>query len=123
MKASAFRVLRKYAKIHALDLAWVDSMQKDFGILIRNLPKIKTYSDGAKVRDALIIYAQRFNTLIFDEWLNRKSGDFPENIMQMIDKEVRGPAWNFYVNMSLPLDRPDKYQTEDECLARFLRLS
>jgi hypothetical protein len=110
----------RVARVQHLDLTWVEGLRKDLLTLMKNLPKVRDYDTGAKLRGAFRIYRDRFNQVFFEEFLNRELKYYegiPESDTKWLDKKLRKVAWDLYSELSMPLYMPDSYMSEE---GRFL---
>ena len=110
---------RRTAATKTLDLAWVEGLRKDFLTLLKNLPRVKDYKTAHQLRDAVKIYRENFNELFFEHFLNHdlKYGEgVSESDARYIDQKIRGYAWSFAVELSVPIGFADEYYSEE---ARF----
>jgi len=65
------RVARRYvAKLVRIDEPWVDKIRKDFLALMKNIPKIKDYDTGMRLKGAINLWSDRFESLFFRQFLN-----------------------------------------------------
>jgi hypothetical protein len=111
-------VVARYKKIaETLDKAWVTKMRADFLTLMKNLPRIQDYDTAVRVSNALKIYRENFKKFIFDALLHNKERRIPASL-----ELVRKVAWDFYLELQLPLKLPDgKYLTESGSFEQFLQ--
>lgn len=105
----------RQAKIIKIDGPWVDKMRKDFLTLMKNIPRVKSYQDGAILRDGIKTWTQNFKNLFFDEYLN-KALKYDESLSdgdrKYIKDKLSKTGWDLYIEMRLPLDYPDDYYSE-----------
>lgn len=113
MRAQALQLLaaarQLLAKEVRLDLAWVDGLRKDFLTLMKNLPKLKSYKEADRLREAFKTFSGRFNELFFEHFLNndmKYNLGMSEGDAKWFDRNLRGPAWNFYIDLRLPMGYP-----------------
>lgn len=120
-------LILRVAATQALDLEWLEKLRKDFLTLMKNLPRVKTYADGSKLRDGFKVYKARFSDLFFDRFLNKqlKYGyeefGISESDAQYIERKLRKTGWDLYVELNLPLPYKGEYMTEEFALAKFER--
>jgi hypothetical protein len=125
MEPLILRVAERFAGTVRLDLAWVESLRKDFLTLLKNLPKIKDYQTAHKVRDALRIYRKRFDELFFEHFLNKDLQynhdlGLTEGDAKYVDKKLRSDAWSFSSELSsMPIGFVDGYNSEATLFQRF----
>jgi hypothetical protein len=116
---------RRAADVKRLDLSWVEGLRKDFLTLLKNLPRIHDYKTAMQLDDAVRIYRNNFESLFFEHFLNHdwkyNHEDIEEGTRKWYDRELRGPAWSFMVELSVPISRADDYYTEAERYAEFQR--
>src|SRR5262249_23759180 len=98
----------------ALNLAWVEKMRRDFLALMKNIPRVKDYETAEVLRKAFATYRERFNEFFFKQFLE-ESGDLVWS--KAILANFRKIGWDFYIELNLPLQRPDAYYSEE---ARFM---
>jgi len=109
----------------SLDLDWLEKLRKDFLTLLKNMPRIKDYQDGDKVREGIKTYKVRFYDLFFERFLNKhlKYGyaDFgiSESDAKYVEKKLRKVGWDFYTELSLPLPYHGTYMDEGTAFVRF----
>jgi hypothetical protein len=105
------------ATTKTLDLKWVEGLRKDFLTLLKNVDRVQTYRDLDVFRTAVKTYRNNFDYLFFDRFLNK---DVKEAIWpQQVNAELRGPAWAFMTELSVPGGYPDDYWKEETILHRF----
>lgn len=114
---------RKSAAVVYIDDAWVDKMRKDFLALLKNIPKVKDYKTGIRLKDAINLWSKRFKDLFFDEYLN-KSLKYDQTLSdrdrKSYDRMLRSIGWDLYIELgSMPLDRADDYYSEGARFAQF----
>jgi hypothetical protein len=98
--------VNKTAKEITLDSPYIEKLRKDFLTLMKNVPRVKTYQDGALLRDAVKTFKRNFNEVFFDHFLNhdfKYSEDLSDSDKQYIDKKLRKSAWGFYIELDFPL--------------------
>jgi len=106
---------RKVAAVKVLDLDWVEGLRKDFLTLLKNLPRVKDYKTAHELRAAFTVYRSNFKELVFDHFLNQdlKYGEnVPEGDARYIDQKIRSVAWDFSIELSVPIGWPDDYYSE-----------
>lgn len=108
---------RKIAVTETLDKAWVTNMRADFLTLMRNLPRIQDYDTAVRVRNALSIYKEKFKKFIFDELLFKNE----ERRIPVSLELARKAAWDFYLDLQLPLNLPNEHLTESASFQQFLQ--
>lgn len=103
------RLLHRYkqALVKTVDLDLIEGLRKDFLTLMKNIPRVTDYKTGAKLRDAFIVYKNNFDEFFFERFLNA----YKENEDHRFDG-LRKPAWDFYIELSMPLGYPDEYYSE-----------
>lgn len=90
-----------------LDFAWVDGLRKDFLTLMRNLPKVQSFEQANTLRQAFSTFRTRFHDLIFERFLNhdlKHDHDLGSGRAEMADSLIRSAAWNFEIELQVPLD-------------------
>jgi hypothetical protein len=105
MDPLARRVADRYAKEVELNLEWVESLRKDFLILMKNFPRIKTDKEFEQVREAIKVFRNNFDSLFFDNFLNREfkyDRDISEGDRKWYDEKLRTSGWSFYIELSIP---------------------
>lgn len=110
------------SSVKALDLDWVESLRKDFLTLTKNLPRVKDYKTAIRLSEAFNIYRSNFDELFFEQFLNRDlkyNSAVSDDIAKGFDQRLRAPAWQFYIELSLPIRRADDYWSEEACFANF----
>lgn len=116
MDPIVYAVASRYAKTETLNKAWVDKMRADFLVLLKNLPRIQDYDTADRVRKAIRIYAENFKKLIFEGLLYKaKERRIPASL-EMAHKA----AWDFYIELRLPLNLADDHNTESMQFEKFL---
>jgi hypothetical protein len=120
------RVVQRFVRAETvrLDLAWVEKLRKDFLTLMGNLPRVKDYKEAHVLRDAFNIYRKNFEKLFFENFLNHdlKYGHpgLGESDAKYYDNKLRGPAWAFSTELSVPIGYADDgYHTETGLFARY----
>lgn len=123
MKDGSIPEKMKIAATHRLDLAWVESLRKDFLTLMKNLPKVKDYSTAIRLKEAFGIFRKNFDELIFKTFLEK---DLKYNLgllerdKEYIDKKLRASGWSLSIELvNFPLARAGKYETEESALVKF----
>ena len=115
----AQKVLSRYlsAKQVQIDLAWLESLRKDFLTLLKNLPRVKDYKTAHQLREALWVYRNRFEDLFFKRFLDKTlkyEFEIPDSTKDYLDKKIRGPAWQFCSNLTqIPINFSGPYRGED----------
>jgi hypothetical protein len=121
----ALRVATRFAAIKRLDLAWVESLRKDFLTILKNLPRVKDYETAHELRTVVRRYRENFNTLFFEHFLNndlKYNLGLSEGDAKWMDKTLRSVAWDFSSDLSnLPIGFKDDYWSEEALFARFER--
>lgn len=115
-------ILRVAYQTKTLDGTWVESLRKDLLTLLKNLPRVKTYKDAHRLKEAFKTFKNRFNELFFEQFLNRDLKEMegiPESDLRYIDKKLRGDAWTLASDLSLPIGFADTYYSEDARFAAF----
>jgi hypothetical protein len=116
-KTATGRVLARYrgALTKTIDVSWVENLRKDFLTLMKNLPRVTNYQTGAKLRDGFKFFSKNFKKWVFDEFLNPRKEENNSTF-----EGIRKSAWDFYIEMSMPLGYPDDgYNTEEMLFARY----
>lgn len=122
MTTLAARVVRRHlvAAQVQLDLAWVEKLRKDFLALLKNLPRVKDYKTAHELREAFRVFRTNFDELFFEHFLNNdlkyNHPGISDSDAQWYDKKLRGPAWTFSSDLTVPISVADQYHSED---ARF----
>lgn len=114
--------LLKQAAVHSLDLTWVEGMRKDFLTLLKNLPRVPDYETAHVLRDAFKKYRKHFDTVFFEGFLKKDLlyySDLSEDWVEYYVKKLRGPAWQFSIDLSVPIGFADDYGTEGMQFAKF----
>ncbi len=116
-------VVVRFAAMQKLDLAWVESLRKDFLTLLKNLPKIKDYKTAHIVRQAFQVYRNRFDAVFFEAFLNKSLKEDPnlESYASYINNKLRSVAWDFSSDLRLPIGHQDDYHTEESRFVDFER--
>src|ERR1019366_3644240 len=112
MDPLATRVATRFAKQVRLDLAWAEGLRRDFLTLLKNLPRVHDYKTAHVLRNAFRVFRTNFDKLFFEHFLNRDlkyAQGLNESDVQWYDKSLRGPAWTFSIELSLPIDFADDY--------------
>ena len=109
--------------MHMIDVAWIESLRKDFLVLLKNLPRVKDYATARRLREAIGVYRRRFEEIFYDQFLNRdfkyESG-LDEGTQKWLDKELRTTSWTFVSELSsMPLYDADEYVSEGRQFARY----
>jgi hypothetical protein len=108
---------QKSAMTKTLDIAWVTKMRADFLTLMRNLPRVQDFETGVRLREAFAIYRENFKKFIFDELLFKsKDLNLPISL-----EAARKIAWDFYLELSFPLENPRGDRPKDYVFDEFLR--
>ncbi len=116
-KTAAGRVLARYrlAVTKTIDVDWVEKLRKDFLILMKNIPRVTDYATGAKLREGFKFFHANFKLWVFDEFLNPRKEEGNATF-----EGIRKSAWDFYIELSMPLGYPDDgYNTEASLFARY----
>ena len=124
MNSMILRVAARFAAIKQLDLSWVEVLRKDFLTLMKNLPRVKDYKTAIRLSEAFVTYRKNFDELFFENFLNRDlkyNSDISEDIAKGFDKRLRSPAWQFSIELSLPIRRTDEYASEEGRFTEFER--
>jgi hypothetical protein len=108
-----------------LDGPWVDKMRKDFLTLLKNVPRVKNYTEARTLSKALHTYGERFNELFFVQFLN-KSLKYEETSLSdqdrsYIDQKLRKVGWSFYIELGPPIQQADAYYSEEARFAQWER--
>ncbi len=106
----------------SIDLELIEGLRKDFLTLMKNVPRVKNYKDGDKLREAFRIYSENFKELVFETFLNRDfkyDTDFSEGDRAWFDRQLRKTGWDFYIELRPPIDRPNEYYSEEARFADF----
>jgi hypothetical protein len=111
------------AGVQLLDEGMVESLRKDFLTLMKNLPRVKDYTDADKLREGIARYNNKFHEFFFEDFVNRSlryDQDLPlsESDRKYIENKFRKVAWDFYIEFRLPLNRPNEYYSAE---SRFLQ--
>ena len=106
-----------------LDGPWVDKMRKDFLTLLKNVPRVKNYTEARTLSKALHTYGERFNELFFVQFLN-KSLKYEETSLSdqdrsYIDQKLRKVGWSFYIELGPPIQHADAYYSEEARFAQW----
>lgn len=121
----AHRVAERYAgQIVHINDPWVDKMRKDFLTLMKNIPRVKDYKTAIELKEAMNRWAQFFNEVFFERFLNKSlkyDNTIREDVRAYIDRKLRKPAWDLYIEMSLPIARADDFWSEDARFRQFER--
>ena len=108
-----------------LDLAWVESLRKDFLTLMKNIPRVKDYQTGQRLREAFKVFKERFHFVMFESFLNRDlkyNLGVGESEADYLGKKIRTPAWDLYSDLgSLPLWPVNEHHSEASRLSEFER--
>jgi hypothetical protein len=114
--------------IKRIDRAWIKKLRKDFLTLTRNLPRVKDYSTAHQLRRAFNTYRTTFDELFFEQFLNKQLKyqikydlNLDDSDIKWIEKELRGTAWDFYIELSLPIRFADEYWSKARCFKEFER--
>jgi hypothetical protein len=126
MDRLAYSVATRFAGTKRLDLAWVEGLRKDFLTLLKNLPKVKDYDTAHQLRDAFRIYRKNFEHLFFELFLNNdlkynSAYGLSDSDAKYVDKKLRGSAWSFSTELSVPIGFADDYYSEASRFANFER--
>lgn len=116
---TAARVAARYAaEMVQIDQPWVDKMRKDFLILMKNLPRVKDYDTAIHLKQGFSLWAKRFAEFFYERFLNRLKYDrrIPDHVREYLDRKLRSPGWDFYIEADLPITRADDYWSPE---ARF----
>lgn len=116
-KTASERVAARYrvALIKTIDVSWVENLRKDFLTLMKNIPRVTNYQTGAKLRDGFKFLHNNFKLWVFDEFLNPRKAENNATF-----EGIRKVAWDFYIELTLPLGYPDDgYNTEETLFARY----
>lgn len=118
-------VQRVLAAVQRMDLAWVESLRKDFLTLMKNLPKVKDYETAIRLREAFVTYRKHFDALFFKTFLDKDlkyNLGLSEGDAKYIDKRMRVVAWSFSTDLAnIPIWHAGKYDTEGGSFAKFER--
>jgi hypothetical protein len=114
LKTAALVERYKAAEVTTIDEKWIESLRKDFLTLVKNVPRIQTYADASKVRDAFKTFRERFRKFFFDQFLNRQKEDGDASF-----EGIRKPAWDFYAELEFPLYYADEHVSEERALVMF----
>jgi hypothetical protein len=108
----SFRSVLAATKVVDEDL--IESLRKDFLVLLKNIPRVTDYKTGARLREAFVIYKKRFDELFFKQFLNEYKSNGDTRF-----EGLRKPAWDLYIELSLPLGYPDEYVKEETRFAYY----
>ncbi len=108
----SFRSVLAATKV--VDLQYFEGLRKDFLTLMKNLPRVTDYKTGARLREAFVIYRKRFDEFFFDKFLNEYKANGDARF-----EGLRKPAWDFYIELSLPLGYPDEYVSAETRFAYY----
>lgn len=113
--------LRKLARSQPFDLDWVETYRRDFLILMKNIPKVNSYKTAIQLADAFRVYRKNFHTVVFDKFLNyeMKARDRVKSEAEHIDRKLRKVGWDFYIQLSFPINHANKEVPEDAQFARY----
>lgn len=115
---------RRTARDLQLDLAWIEGLRKDFLTLLKNLPRVHDYKTAHELRAAVNIYRKNFEKVFFEHFLNhdlKQNSEVSESDAKWFDRELRGVAWSFSIELTVPIGYADEYRTEGACFAEFQR--
>lgn len=114
---------RRTAVEKTLDLAWVEGLRRDFLTLFKNVDRVRSYRDLDEFRQAVNMFRQNFDHIVFDRFLNKDVQNAKwrkETWASWVEQKLRSPAWAFSSDMSVPAGYPENaWWTEERCLARF----
>ena len=109
------RYRRKVADTAQINVNWVEKMRKDFLTLMKNLPRVRDYDEAVELKKAFDVYRSRFKLLMFDHFLD----EYKANGDHRFD-HLRAPAWDFYLELSVPLMYTIPPVTKESRFQRFL---
>lgn len=111
--------------VHRIDLAWVESLRKDFLTLMKNLPKVKDYETATRLKEAFKTFRGHFDELIFKTFLDKEvkfNLGLSESDARYIEQKLRASAWTFAIELThIPISRAGKYDTEESAFFKFER--
>ncbi len=105
-----------------IDMQYIDQLRRDFLTLMKNVPRISTWKDAEQVRVAFTVFRKQFDKVFFESFLNhdlKYDEILPEGDRKWYDRKLRSPAWSFSIELSLPIDQPNEYYSEEARLSRF----
>lgn len=118
-------VRRVLAAVHRIDLAWVESLRKDFLTLMKNLPRVKDYETATRLKEAFKTFRGHFDELIFKTFLDKEvkyNLGLSESDARYIEQKLRASAWTFAIELTnIPIARAGKYDTEESAFFKFER--
>lgn len=118
----AAKVAVRFARMHRMDLAWVEKLRKDFLTLTKNLPRVKDYKTALQLKEAFRVYRTRFDDLFFENFLNR---DFKYELglsdgdAGWFDKKLRSSGWQFSMELRVPLTEENEYNSQEYRFQQF----
>lgn len=124
----AQRVARQFlARKVVFDPDFIAKLRKDFLVLMKNSKIVKTSAQAKKWRDVMLVWRQRFYSLIYEDLL-RTIESLPFSYPQVSrddakrwEQFVRKGAWSLYLDSQLPLGRADDYWSEEARFVQFQR--
>lgn len=115
-------VAARYARSQRMDLAWVEKLRKDFLTLTKNLPRVKDYKTALQLNDAFRTFRENFKNLVFDNFINRDlkyNLGLAEGDSKWFGKKLSTSAWNFQIELSVPIDHANDYYSEEARYRQF----
>jgi hypothetical protein len=104
--------MTKKGTTYEVNQAFIDKLRKDFLTLIGNIKRIKTDRDREMVRKGFQAWRKYFEKTIFKNWLNNKDVKG-----ESWGYAVRKPAWDFYLELTLPED-PNQWKNWEKRVRR-----
>jgi hypothetical protein len=112
----------RVGKILVLDKPAIAKLRSDFLVLMKNVPRVDTYAKGAKLRDAMKVYRDNFDRVIFEHWLNRDfqyRTELSDSDRTYLEKSLRKIGWDLATELRVPLGYVNDDLTEGRLLQRF----
>lgn len=118
MNDLVLRVAARYqrAAVTTIDIDFIEKLRRDFLMLMKNVPRVKDYKQAAELRDAVNIFQRNFNELYFEHFINhdlKYDHTLSDSDRIWFDKNLRKIGWDFYIDLSMNLSRPDEYYSEE----------
>ncbi|MBV6343455.1 hypothetical protein, partial [Candidatus Magnetobacterium casense] len=111
-------------KATQFNLGLIESLRKDFLQLVGNVPRATSYPLAVQLKDAVRIYQKHFNDLIFTRLMDfLKAQEWQKKLTEgdkaYWEKRIRKSSWSLYIELALPLDRPDDYYSQEARFRQF----
>ncbi len=93
----------------------VEKLRKDFLLLMKNVPKVDNYADAENLWNAMKVWNERFDALIFQQLVTSIPATVRERLGEGFadweawakdwSAKIRSACWTFYINFRLPFEQ------------------